>query len=64
MDDIMEKLKLLNYESDFCLKLNKPEIVRIYFAYKDTKESVESKVQYFYELCYWLMTFPNAGKGI
>ena len=64
MDDIMEKLKLLNYEVEFCEKFRKPQIVRIYFAYKTFKEDTEKKVEYFYDLWYWLMMFPTSNKKI
>lgn len=50
MDDIMEKLKLLDYENDFCLQFRKDKIARIYFAFKDYKDTSDSKVEYFFDL--------------
>lgn len=64
MDDIMEKLKLLNYETEFCQKFRRDQLVRIYFSHKDIKESTETKVEYFYDIWYWLMTFPGSTKRI
>jgi predicted Co/Zn/Cd cation transporter (cation efflux family) len=62
MDDIMEKLKLLDYENDFCTRFGRDKIVRIYFAFKDTGD--EAKVEYFFDLCYWLMSFPGSSKRV
>ena len=62
MDDIMEKLKLLDYENDFCARFGKDKIVRIYFAFKDASD--DAKVEYFFDLCYWLMSFPGSSKRI
>lgn len=50
MDDIMEKLKLLNYENEFCERYGKDKIVRIYFAYFDYKDNTTGKAEYFYDL--------------
>jgi len=64
MDDIMEKLKLLNYEIDFCERFKRDQITRIYFAHNDYKDTTDNKVEYFYDICYWLMTFPGTNKRI
>jgi hypothetical protein len=50
MDDIMEKLKLLSYEVDFCEKYRKPQITRIYFANMSNKDNSDTKVTYFYDI--------------
>lgn len=55
MDDIMEKLHLLDYLSKFCLQKKRKPISRTYFALKAESENTEIKVQYFVELCYWLL---------
>lgn len=64
MDDIMEKLKLLDYENQFWARFGRKQIVRIYFALKDYKDNTDEKFKYFYDLCYWLMTFQNSNKRI
>ena len=57
MDDIVEKLGLLDYSSKFCIRRNYKPVSRTYFALKqEQSESTEVKVQYFVELCYWLMS--------
>jgi NIMA (never in mitosis gene a)-related kinase len=57
MDDIIEKLKLLNYESDFCKRFNRTPLSRIYFSHEE--DPTKTKFTYFYELCYWLMSFSK-----
>ena len=56
MDDIIEKLHLLNYLKIFCKKYNRKPISRTYFAIKSSSEDTEVKVRYFVELSYWLMS--------
>lgn len=56
MDDIIEKLHLLNYLKLFCPKYNRKPISRTYFAIKASSEDTEIKVRYFVELSYWLMS--------
>jgi len=56
MDDIIEKLRLLNYEPEFCRKRNRKPLSRIFFSYEGENED---KFSYFYELCYWLMSFSS-----
>lgn len=56
MDDIMEKLHLLNYLKIFCTKYSRKPISRTYFAIKVASEDTEIKVRYFVELSYWLMS--------
>ena len=57
MDDINEKLHLLNYEKEFCHNMNRKPITRVYFAYADCLS--EERFNYFYELCYWLMSYSE-----
>ena len=70
MDDIIEKLRLLNYEINFCKKFNHKIINKYYFAcniygfnfdYKDnpTKETYPIQFAYFFDLCNWLMALIN-----
>lgn len=56
MDDILEKLHLLDYLNNFCKKRNKKPISRTYFAIKSEKEPTDEKVRYFVEICYWLLS--------
>ena len=65
MDDIMDKLRLINYEVNFCAKYNKELIPRYYFACsiygydynedKNTTETYPIQFAYFYDLCNWLI---------
>ena len=57
MDDILEKLRLLNYETEFCKRFNRKPISRIFFSHEEDPEHI--KFTYFYELCYWLMSFSK-----
>ena len=56
MDDIIEKLHLLDYIKKFCPKYSRKPISRTYFAIKEESEPTAEKVRYFVELCYWLMS--------
>lgn len=56
MDDIIEKLHLLDYMKKFCIKNGKKPISRTYFAMKCDTEPSEEKVRCFVEICYWLMS--------
>jgi len=57
MDDIIEKLQLLDYQGRFCKTRGHRPVSRTYFAVQqENAESTETKVQYMVELCYWLMS--------
>jgi len=57
MDDIIEKLQLLEYKAKFCKTRGHKPVSRTFFAVKqETAEPSETKVQYMVELCYWLMS--------
>lgn len=56
MDDIIEKLHLLDYIKKFCPKYNRKPISRTYFAIKSSSEPTDIKVRYFVEISYWLMS--------
>ena len=55
MDDIIEKLNLLDYLKNFCKKKKKKPFSRTYFAIKSDSEKTEEKVRNMVEVCYWLM---------
>ena len=70
MEDILEKLKLINYEEAFCKKYKRETISRYYFACnsngqikpatpntsnKDFNVVHSPQLIYFYDLCNWLM---------
>jgi hypoxanthine-guanine phosphoribosyltransferase len=61
MDDIIEKLHLLDYLKKFCPKYNRRPISRTFFAIKCESEPTELKVRYFVELSYWLMSLSIDG---
>jgi hypothetical protein len=56
MDDIIEKLHLLDYLSRFCFKNKKKPLSRTYFAVKSDTEPTDEKVRNMVELSYWLMS--------
>jgi hypothetical protein len=57
MDDIIEKLTLLEYNSLFCKKRSLKPVSRTFFAFKEERaEATEKKVEYMFDLCYWLMS--------
>lgn len=62
MDDIIEKLHLLDYLKNFCYKNKKKPISRTYFAMYAHNEPTEEKVRYFVELSYWLMSLCYEGE--
>ena len=75
MDDMIEKLRLLNYEINFCQKHNHEIINKYYFACniygfnfdnKDnpTKESYPVQFAYFFDLSNWLMALIKQNVNI
>lgn len=57
MDDIIEKLHLLDYHSKFCPQYRRKPLSRTYFAIpSQTSEPPEEKYRCFIELSYWLMS--------
>ena len=62
MDDIIEKLHLLDFSTKFCPKYNRKPISRTYFAIKSDSEPTPEKVRYFVELSYWLMSLSIEDK--
>jgi len=53
MDDVNDKLQLLNYETLFCKIFSRTPIPKVCFAMQ-----LEGYPQFevFYELCYWIMS--------
>jgi Intra-flagellar transport protein 57 len=62
MDDIIEKLHLLDYIKRFCLLYNRKPMSRTYFAIKCGSEPSDIKVRYFVEISYWLMSLAGQHK--
>ena len=57
MDDIIEKLSLLDYETSFCRGWKKKRISRIYFAHPPHfGEDATTRANYLFDICYWLMS--------
>lgn len=56
MDDIIEKLSLLDYETSFCKVYRHRRISRIYFAHPPHgSEDATARVNCLFDMCYWLM---------
>lgn len=57
MDDIIEKLSLLEYENTFCKGWKHKRISRIYFAHADGNGDEQlTRVHILYDMVYWLMS--------
>lgn len=57
MDDIIEKLSLLDYENQFCKGWKHPQISRVFFAHVDeTPDSDIHRIHVLYDMIYWLMS--------
>jgi hypothetical protein len=62
MDDIIEKLSLLDYETAFCKGWKHKRVSRIHFAHVQTgstKEEEVAKVHLLYDMVYWLMSMDR-----
>jgi hypothetical protein len=55
MDDIIEKLSLLDYENSFCKGWKHGRISRVYFAHGANDEQ-ENRVHVLFDMAYWLMS--------
>ncbi|CDW85386.1 -related protein kinase 6 [Stylonychia lemnae] len=62
MDDIIEKLHLLDYSTKFCAEKQRKPISRTYFAIKQDSEPTDLKVRNFVEISYWLMSLCYEGQ--
>ena len=62
MDDIIEKLSLLDYENAFCKGWRHKRISRIYFAHPPHKQDEDeiTRVNVLYDMVYWLMSMDKA----
>lgn len=57
MDDIIEKLSLLDYENAFCKGWKHNRISRVYFAHPPIEPEDEgTRVHLLYDMAYWLMS--------
>lgn len=63
MDDIIEKLHLLDYLSKFCKERKRKPISRTYFALRQDNEPTNEKVRNFVEISYWLMSLSANGNS-
>ena len=62
MDDIIEKLSLLDYESSFCKGWKHKRISRIHFAHitsDSTREDEVARGHLLYDMGYWLMSMDR-----
>ena len=57
MDDIIEKLSLLDYENAFCRGWKHKRISRVYYAHAPLSDEDElHRIHMLYDMCYWLMS--------
>lgn len=57
MDDIIEKLSLLDYETSFCKGWRHKRISRVHFAHEVAPGMDQTeRVHLLYDMCYWLMS--------
>ena len=57
MDDIIEKLSLLDYENAFCKGWKHKRISRVYFAHPPLNDEDEiARLYMLYDMSYWLMS--------
>lgn len=56
MDDIIEKLTLLDYENTFCKGWKHPRISRVYFAHPPQEETEKERIHVLYDMIYWLIS--------
>lgn len=61
MDDILEKLHLLDYMNKFCKPRKIKPFSKTYFALDQHNEDNEIKISQFVDVCYWLMTLIYVG---
>lgn len=64
MDDIIEKLHLLDYLKKFCQINSRKPLSRTYFAIpSEPLEPSHEKFKCFIEMCYWLMSLSFEDKS-
>jgi hypothetical protein len=54
MEEVVEKLQVLNYENEFCRPLRLPRMHHLYFAVAEKDQ--RAQFLYFARLCSWLLT--------
>jgi Intra-flagellar transport protein 57 len=59
MDDIIEKLHLLDYQTKFCRVRGIRPLSRTFFAFRDETMNREFQLRYFFDLSYWLMSLAD-----
>jgi hypothetical protein len=56
MDDIIEKLSLLDYENSFCRGWKHKRISRVYWAHPPAAGEEKERLHLLYDMVYWLMS--------
>jgi len=59
MDDIIEKLHLLDYQTKFCRARGIRPLSRTFFAFRDSSINRDFQLRYFFELSYWLISLAD-----
>ena len=62
MDDIIEKLSLLDYENAFCKGWKHQRISRVYFAHPPLYEEEKDRIHMLYDIVYWLISLNKDKK--
>lgn len=62
MEDIYEKLGILEYHNFFCKSLNKKPVSKLCFAMPENEMSNQEKFYYFAALCYWIINLAKVFK--
>lgn len=62
MDDIHLKLILLDYNNNFCKAAERKPINKFYFALPDYDSGEGEQLNYFLELCYWILGLSKPDK--
>lgn len=62
MEDIYEKLGILEYHSSFCKPLGKKPVSKLCFAISNGELTNQDKFLYFSGLCYWILNLPKVIK--
>lgn len=59
MEDIYEKLGILQYHNYFCKPLKKKPVSKLCFAINEKEMDNEEKFRYFTALCYWILNLSK-----
>jgi hypothetical protein len=61
MEDIYEKLNLIDYKELFCKPLKMPLINKLYFAIEE--DSIKNdKFDYYFKVCSWIMNLSKVNR--